>query len=447
MPDFYICPKCYEITPSDKDLDGKTCPKNCSGRLAKIIRPDFKLEKLTERGDLKRHIQLYDSTLAKVVYKSDIVPDTVGKSILPFAAGAIGYLTLKKLLPSDNSTKQALIGGIVLSAITYFLSSSSVDRKLERRRNLVRYNTLFNKINVSSPIKVKAAWFSDLFCPNRNDVVYGCWESRIIYTNIYLMARDKEFKQRAINLQRFVKTDTFNDATWREKSLLRNLFKDESQFLTLAQKRCMNYKEVLTENDQKLAKNYLESMCKHKKYSFRKLVKDLLNATNPDKKYASIRRKFALELRDLGVLSLDKLIGKFEETYKSTKITESSDIANVDGLIDMAYDKQTRRACKFGIEYSLGKARHVHFILDGQEWDDSYHNSDRTTRIPITVSELKFVYKKWEMEEQTRNLIHFYRNGVKVAPPWLNKKSCLYCGFVGYRTHLRNKVKEKIVIH
>ena len=89
--------------------------------------------------------------------------------------------------------------------------------------------------------------------------------------------------------------------------------------------------------------------------------------------------------------------------------------------------KAIRKACKFGIgmvsslpPFSTNQAK-IHFILDGlgdlgNIAQKKPLTSVGTTYVPITSSELAFVYRFWS---QLRNTVKFYVNQKEVVAPWL----------------------------
>ena len=96
-------------------------------------------------------------------------------------------------------------------------------------------------------------------------------------------------------------------------------------------------------------------------------------------------------------------------------------------LADAQKAKAVRKACKFGIgmvsslpPFSTNQAK-IHFILDGLgDLGDIAQKKALTsvgrTYVPITSSELAFVYRFWS---QLRNTVKFYVNQKEVVAPWL----------------------------
>ncbi len=97
-------------------------------------------------------------------------------------------------------------------------------------------------------------------------------------------------------------------------------------------------------------------------------------------------------------------------------------------------DLQIRRACKFGIEYVLGRGDRVHFVLDIPQRDAHGNDEDalsgtfmknkdivRKTEmggyVPITTSELRLCYRNWGAWGPTGRLL-FYKNLNAVPAPW-----------------------------
>ena len=86
-----------------------------------------------------------------------------------------------------------------------------------------------------------------------------------------------------------------------------------------------------------------------------------------------------------------------------------------------------RRACKFGIEYisSLPGAARVHYVLDGIDMDEVVNKATRalwvgTVGVPITTSELRYLFRKWSRYKDTQRVI-FYRDGMSTRAPWLEE--------------------------
>ncbi|HEX6368899.1 MAG TPA: hypothetical protein VF006_08200 [Longimicrobium sp.] len=86
-----------------------------------------------------------------------------------------------------------------------------------------------------------------------------------------------------------------------------------------------------------------------------------------------------------------------------------------------------RRACKFGIEYitSLQGGAKIHYILDGIAMDEVVNKKARalwvgTVGVPITTSELRYLFRKWWRYKDTQRVI-FYRDGMSTRAPWLEE--------------------------
>ena len=95
---------------------------------------------------------------------------------------------------------------------------------------------------------------------------------------------------------------------------------------------------------------------------------------------------------------------------------------------DSPFFKMVRRSCKFGIQYVteiLQGGAKVHFILDympsedvilGKKKLDDKGKESKQGRVPITVSELRFVFRNWS---RLQSRIIFYKHLQKQAfAPW-----------------------------
>lgn len=81
--------------------------------------------------------------------------------------------------------------------------------------------------------------------------------------------------------------------------------------------------------------------------------------------------------------------------------------------------KMIRRSCKFGIEYVAaildGNAK-IHFVLDGMPDESAIIGKKKYQgRVPITVSELRYVFRNWE---RLKHRIIFYKSLREHFAPW-----------------------------
>jgi hypothetical protein len=100
------------------------------------------------------------------------------------------------------------------------------------------------------------------------------------------------------------------------------------------------------------------------------------------------------------------------------------------------WNKAIRRACKYGLEMVAsdpaftGKGAQVHFVLDGlgdlggmarKQTIDDVRGRERTTAyVPITSSEICYVFRNWDRMQRT---VRFWVNGREVQAPWLSNWS------------------------
>ena len=98
------------------------------------------------------------------------------------------------------------------------------------------------------------------------------------------------------------------------------------------------------------------------------------------------------------------------------------------------WNKAIRRACKYGLEMVAtdpvftGRRAEVHFVLDGlgnlmsmamkKSLDESLGRAIRSDYVPITSSEICFVFRKWD---KLKNVVRFWVNGQEVEAPWLSE--------------------------
>ena len=71
-------------------------------------------------------------------------------------------------------------------------------------------------------------------------------------------------------------------------------------------------------------------------------------------------------------------------------------------------NKMIRRSCKFGIENVirfLGDEARVHFLLGGIEPDAATERREYDGKVPITISEIRFVFRNWT---KFQNKVIFY---------------------------------------
>ncbi|HZS39336.1 MAG TPA: hypothetical protein VFF06_21035 [Polyangia bacterium] len=230
--------------------------------------------------------------------------------------------------------------------------------------------------------------FRELFRPLRRDVIYGCWEGRMIYSTQFGTTHERA----AVDHQRFVKTDTFNDATVRTREFSDRAVGGSGDDLlrALVLEQIARGREVLNADDRREAAAYYELMEGHAAYRPQRLSEE---ASTPDG-----RRRLLVDLKP-----------------------SEQHLPPDEQLRVAAYNRLTRRACKFGIEYAVRNLRCVHFILDGLfedltslEGKIAHHDQ----RAPITVSELLFTYRHWSYLSRQPGRIFFYVGGRTIAPPW-----------------------------
>jgi hypothetical protein len=95
--------------------------------------------------------------------------------------------------------------------------------------------------------------------------------------------------------------------------------------------------------------------------------------------------------------------------------------------------KAIRRACKYGLEMLAtdpvftSRSAQVHFVLDGlgdltnmamkKTRDESSGAASRSDYVPITTSEICYVFRNWD---RLRGTVRFWVNGSEVQAPWLS---------------------------
>lgn len=110
-------------------------------------------------------------------------------------------------------------------------------------------------------------------------------------------------------------------------------------------------------------------------------------------------------------------------------------LADLEGLLAV------RRACKFGIEDAVSrKGCKVHYILDGIVIADvvskkTFPLSSGGTGVPITTSELRFLFREWSRFRHTGRVI-FYRDFNETGTPWSSEA---LQGWAAYAMHLLEK--------
>jgi hypothetical protein len=115
-------------------------------------------------------------------------------------------------------------------------------------------------------------------------------------------------------------------------------------------------------------------------------------------------------------------------------------------------DLQIRRACKFGIEYIIGRNNTVHFVLDIPVRDIHGNDQDQLSGtymkdkdivkkktlhpnyVPITTSELRLCYRNWGTWGPTGHL-KFYKSLQEVNAPWVDNAA----GWAEYDRHRQLK--------
>ena len=104
-----------------------------------------------------------------------------------------------------------------------------------------------------------------------------------------------------------------------------------------------------------------------------------------------------------------------------------------------------RRACKFGIEYvlRLPSNAYVHYILDEIDMVEVVRKEERplwtgTTGVPITTTELRFLFREW-YRLRGKNIL-FYRNRVTTQPPWETDPEA----WLGYARRRAQKYSEQL---
>jgi hypothetical protein len=136
--------------------------------------------------------------------------------------------------------------------------------------------------------------------------------------------------------------------------------------------------------------------------------------------------------------ALDHYRGLLEKSkYAPKTLTESTwqDFAKGDITIqadtlrtraewtDAAQIAAVRKGCKFGIEYiSCFRGATVHYALDGIDMakviGKETHALLGTTGVPITTSELRYLFREWGRYRDSTNLI-FYNLMDEVKAPWV----------------------------
>lgn len=118
-----------------------------------------------------------------------------------------------------------------------------------------------------------------------------------------------------------------------------------------------------------------------------------------------------------------KLLARHER-YKPETVKKSGGLTQKNNSYTFA---MIRKACKFGLEYvtqHTGSAK-IHFLVgDGDAWEDVVKKkvvrvkdeSNDTKRVPITVSELRWVFRNWE---KVKLRVKFYDSSLNLRPaPW-----------------------------
>jgi hypothetical protein len=237
--------------------------------------------------------------------------------------------------------------------------------------------------------------FAQVFKAPERHPIYGCWEARMLYTWHFALSQQRL----AIDHQRGTKTDTLNDSTWRHddftKSLTANALGDDQDLDEVVDKWISSYREVVTGEDKDDARAFYQQLAAHPSYGTKRLIDELSKPT---------RRQLAGLERELKPGFERNLLGP-----QRLKL--------------IALNKLTRRACKFGVEFAIGKGRCVHFLLDGLVDDLSGFDTklDDTKRAAITVSEFLSVYRK--KDELDISKVCFFLGGRTVPAPWDDLKN------------------------
>jgi len=113
-------------------------------------------------------------------------------------------------------------------------------------------------------------------------------------------------------------------------------------------------------------------------------------------------------------------------------------LADLEGLLAI------RRACKFGLEDAVSRRKStcVHYILDEITMQDvtdkkTFPLYSGGTGVPITTSELRFLFRNWNRYRNSGKII-FYRAFNVCAAPWSTDAQE---GWAGYALHLLEKNK------
>ena len=109
-------------------------------------------------------------------------------------------------------------------------------------------------------------------------------------------------------------------------------------------------------------------------------------------------------------------------------------VATQSGMNTALWNKAIRNACKYGIEMIgtdpvfTSRGAQVHFVLDQladigkmalkKSLDDIIGRPARSDYIPITSSEITYVFRNWT---RLSNTVRFWVNGLEVQAPWLSQ--------------------------